>query len=80
MIFRFKASCCPLAIVRSVGRKVPFVAERPRRPKAKFIAREQVPNSEVAAVRAKVRREAEEVVVARGRERRKVLACVLEVG
>jgi hypothetical protein len=29
MIFGFKASCCPLAIFGSVGRKIPSVAERP---------------------------------------------------
>jgi hypothetical protein len=69
-----------LAIVGSVGRNVPSVAERPGRPKAKDIVGVQVPNSE-AAVRAEMctGMDTAEAVAAK-RERKRVAVCILEKG
>lgn len=78
MMLGFNASCCPLATVGSVGKKVPSVAERPGRPNWKSMAGEHEPNSEAAELaRGKMRIEAAEAVAAAKKARRRVLVFIL---
>ena len=79
MILGFNASCCPLATVGSVGKKVPSVAERPGRPNWKSMAGEHEPNSEAfeLAARGRMWIEAAEAVAAAKKARRRVLVCIL---
>jgi hypothetical protein len=79
MILGFKASCWPFAIVGSVGRKVPSVAERPGRPNSKLMVGVQVPNKEALAARAWLGIKDAVAAVAASRERRRVVVCIFTV-
>ena len=70
-----------MAIVGSVGRNVPSVAERPGRPKVKDIVGVQVPNSEAAARDEMCMGMDTAEAVAAKKERRRVELCInLESG